>query len=344
MARKPKEDKTKEVKISAKEKALELALGAIEKAHGKGAVMVGKKGSLPGVEFRSSGCFSMDLALGGGWGKGRVVELYGPESSGKTTLALHAIAAAQKRGDVCAFIDVEHSLDPSYAAALGVNMEDLLVSQPSSGEQALQIAETLINSSAVSIVVIDSVAALLPQAEIAKEIGESVPGRQASLMSQAMRKLPRCCALTGTTLMFINQIRMKIGIMFGSPETTSGGQALKFYASQRLDVRRIGGVKEGDKLVANRTRVKIVKNKLATPFQECEFNIEYGKGIDIAGDFFDIATDIGIVDKSGAWYSYGGDRLGQGRSNAVNCLKENHKSFKEITDRVKLHFGIGVTQ
>lgn len=315
--------------------ALKLAMEAIQKAYGQGSVMQGQKDALPGVEFRTSGCISIDKILGGGWGKGRIIELYGPNSSGKTTLALHAIAAAQANGEICAFIDAEHALDPSYAVALGVNIEELIISQPDSGEQALQITETLINSGSLGIVVIDSVAALTPQAEIDKQIGDIVPGRQAALMSQAMRKLPRACAKTSCTLIFINQIRMKLGISWGSPETTSGGEALKFYTSQRLDVRRIGGIKDGDKLIANRTRAKIVKNKLAPPFRICEFDIRYGKGIDVAADVLDLAVEAGIVEKKGAWYNYGTDRIGQGRNNVLEYLKCSPDVYKEIMEKLQ---------
>lgn len=312
-------------------KALDLALATIEKNFGKGAVLRGSSGThMPGVEFRSSGCMSLDRILGGGWAKGRIVEIYGPESSGKTTLTLHAIAAAQAAGETCAFIDVEHAFDPSYAEALGVDMENLLISQPDSGEQALQIAEALIMSGAVGVVVVDSVSALLPRAEIEKEIGDATVGRQAGLMSQALRKLTGKCAKSGTTLFFINQIRMKIGVMFGNPETTSGGNALKFYASQRVDVRRIKGVKEGDEVVANTTRVKTVKNKVFPPFKQVEFDIRYGEGIDIIVDVLDLSVEAGLVEKAGAWYSYNGEKIGQGKNQARLYLKENPDTFQEL--------------
>jgi len=337
MARK----KAKETKVEDKtQKALDIALGAINKEFGSGSIMRGQDETIPGTEFITSGCISVDRILGGGWAKGRVVEIYGPESSGKTTLTLHAIAAAQARGETCAFIDMEHALDPTYADALGVNMNDLLISQPTSGEQALRIAETLIKSNAVSVVVIDSVAALLPKAEIDKEIGESAPGRQAALMSQALRKLPGDCKRSGTTLIFINQIRMKIGVMFGSPETTSGGNALKFYASQRIDIRRIGGIKDGTDFVANRTRAKCVKNKVARPFKQCEFDIKYGEGIDATADVLDLAVELDVVNKNGAWYDYQGERIGQGRNTALQYLKQAPAMYKDIEQRVRTHYGM----
>lgn len=302
-------------------KSIEQTITAIEMAQGKGAIMFGKKKPIPGVEFRSSGCIGLDDILGGGWAKGRIVEIYGPESSGKTTLALHAIAEAQKAGELVAFIDVEHAFDPEYAEALGVDLEKLVFSQPDSGEQALQIAEALCGS--VGVIVIDSVSALLPKAEIEKQIGDSTVGRQAGLMSQAMRKFAPLSSKTGTTLIFINQIRMKIGIMFGNPETTSGGNALKFYASQRVDVRRTGGVKEGERVVASKTRAKVVKNKVYVPFGVTEFEIKYGEGIDVMGDLLDRAVERGFVDKAGSWYSCNNKKLGQGKAAVVEVLKKD---------------------
>jgi recombination protein RecA len=317
-----------------REKALNLALGSIEKAYGKGSIMrLGDADAKIEVPVISSGAISLDLALGtGGYPRGRIVEIYGPESSGKTTLTLHAIAECQKKGGIAAFIDAEHALDPTYARKLGVNVDELLVSQPDHGEQALEIADTLVRSGAVDIIVIDSVAALVPRAEIEGEMGDSHVGLQARLMSQALRKLTGTVQKSNTTLFFINQIRMKIGVMFGSPETTSGGNALKFYASQRLDIRRIGTIKVGDAAVGNRCRVKVVKNKLAPPFRLCEFDILFGKGISRTGDVLDLGVEAGIIQKSGAWYSYGEERVGQGRDNARNFLEE-HPDILEAIER-----------
>jgi recombination protein RecA len=310
---------------SNREKALNLALGTIEKAYGKGAIMrLGDESARIKVPVISSGAISLDLALGvGGYPRGRIIEIYGPESSGKTTLTLHAIAECQKKGGIAAFIDAEHALDPNYARKLGVNVDELLVSQPDNGEQALEIADTLVRSGAVDMIVIDSVAALVPRAEIEGEMGDSHVGLQARLMSQALRKLTGNLQKSQTSLFFINQIRMKIGVMFGSPETTSGGNALKFYASQRLDIRRIGTIKVGDAAVGNRCRVKVVKNKLAPPFRLCEFDILFGKGISRTGDVLDLGVEAGIINKSGAWYSYGDERVGQGRDNARAFLEEH---------------------
>jgi recombination protein RecA len=325
-----------------REKALALALGTIEKNYGKGSIMRLGDAKAAEVPTVSTGSVSLDLALGiGGYARGRIVEIYGPESSGKTTLTLHAIAECQKAGGVAAFIDAEHALDPTYAKKLGVNVDELLVSQPDHGEQALEIADTLVRSGAVDIIVIDSVAALVPKAEIEGEMGDSHVGLQARLMSQALRKLTGTVQKSNCTLFFINQIRMKIGVMFGSPETTTGGNALKFYASQRLDIRRISTLKSGEEAIGNRVRVKVVKNKLAPPFKACEFDILFGQGISRSGDVLDLAVNENIVEKSGAWYSYGGDRLGQGRDNARNHLEENPSVLAEIEQKVLAKHGIG---
>ena len=327
---------------SNREKALDLALGTIEKAYGKGSIMrLGDAAARLKVPVTSSGAISLDLALGvGGYPRGRVVEIYGPESSGKTTLTLHAIAECQKNGGIAAFIDAEHALDPSYARKLGVNVDELLVSQPDHGEQALEIADTLVRSGAVDIIVIDSVAALVPRAEIEGEMGDTHVGLQARLMSQALRKLTANLQKSQATLFFINQIRMKIGVMFGSPETTSGGNALKFYASQRLDIRRIGTIKVGEVAVGNRCRVKVVKNKLAPPFRLCEFDILFGKGISRTGDVLDLGVEAGIINKSGAWYSYGEERVGQGRDNARTFLEEHPDILAAVERKLLQEHGL----
>lgn len=319
-----------------RKRALQAALGQIEKQYGKGSVM--RLGDRPAetIPVIPTGSISLDSALGvGGYPVGRVIEIYGPESSGKTTLTLEAIAGAQKQGKVCAFIDAEHALDPTYAEALGVDVDELLVSQPDTGEQALEIADMLIRSGAVGLVVIDSVAALTPKAEIEGEMGDSLPGLQARLLSQALRKITANVSRSKTTVMFINQIRMKIGVMFGSPETTTGGNALKFYSSIRLDIRRIGAVKQGDEVVGNETRVKVVKNKVAPPFKQAEFQILYGEGISFEGELIDLGAQHNIVEKSGAWYSYDGDRLGQGKENVRKFLKENPDITQAIEKKVR---------
>lgn len=322
-----------------KKKALENAMKQIEKQFGKGSIMkLGEQGIKP-IDHISTGSLSLDIALGvGGVPRGRIIEIYGPESSGKTTLALHIIANAQKEGGVAAFIDAEHSLDPAYARVLGVNIDELLLSQPDNGETALEIAETLVRSGAVDIVVIDSVAALVPQKELEGEMGESHVGLQARLMSQALRKLAGVVNKSNASIIFINQLREKVGVIFGSPETTTGGRALKFYASVRMDVRRIDTIKQDGNAVGNRTRVKIVKNKLAPPFKQAEFDIMYGTGISKEGDILDIAVDKGIVEKSGAWYSYNGERLAQGRENAKKQLVANPRLAEEIEDRIRKEY------
>ncbi|MBY0316212.1 MAG: recombinase RecA [Bdellovibrionales bacterium] len=326
-------------------KALELAVGSIEKEFGKGSIMrLGAKEMLyDDVPVIPTGALSLDLALGiGGYPRGRIIEIYGPESSGKTTLALTAIAQAQKTGGVAAFVDAEHALDVNYARKLGVNTEDLLISQPDTGEQALEITETLVRSGAIDVLVVDSVAALTPRAEIEGDMGDSHMGLQARLMSQALRKLTGAISKTNVTLIFINQIRMKIGVMFGNPETTTGGNALKFYSSVRLDVRRIGAITSGEETVGNRTAVKVVKNKMAPPFAKVEFDIMYGEGISTEGDVLDLAVKFELVEKSGAWYSYNGERIGQGRDTAKNFLKENPKIVAELRSKVIALKGISV--
>jgi len=320
-----------------KKKALSAALSQIEKQFGKGSVMrMGDESAVRDVEAISTGSLTLDIALGiGGLPRGRVVEIYGPESSGKTTLTLQVIAQAQKLGGTCAFVDAEHALDPAYAGKLGVDVDDLLVSQPDTGEQALEIADMLVRSSAVDVVVIDSVAALTPKAEIEGEMGDTHVGLQARLMSQALRKLTANIKRSNTLVIFINQIRMKIGVMFGNPETTTGGNALKFYASVRLDIRRIGAIKKGDEVVGNETRVKVVKNKVAPPFRQAEFEILYGEGISREGELIDLGVQYGLVDKAGAWYSYNGDRIGQGKDNVRTFLKENPAVAQEIEDQIR---------
>ncbi len=319
-----------------------MALGQIEKQFGKGSVMkMGEKGAMA-VETIPTGALALDLALGvGGLPRGRIVEIYGPESSGKSTLAMHVVAEAQRNGGICAYIDAEHAMDPVYARAIGVDVDELLISQPDTGEQALEIADMLIRSGALDVVVIDSVAALTPRAEIEGEMGDSHVGLQARLMSQALRKLTANLNKSNTICIFINQLREKIGVMFGSPETTPGGRALKFYASVRLDIRRIESIKDGVEVIGNRTRVKVVKNKVAPPFRQCEFDIMYGKGISREGSLLDVGVDQGIVKKSGAWFTYEGEQLGQGRENAKQFLAENPEIMMEISDRVLSAVGIG---
>jgi recombination protein RecA len=320
-----------------KSKALDAALSQIERAFGKGSIMRLGKGQQPvEIETISTGSLGLDIALGvGGLPRGRIIEIYGPESSGKTTLALHTIAEAQKKGGVCAFVDAEHALDPVYARKLGVNLDDLLISQPDTGEQALEIADTLVRSGAVDVLVIDSVAALTPKAELDGEMGEVQPGLQARLMSQALRKLTGSISRSNTMVIFINQIRMKIGVMYGSPETTTGGNALKFYASVRLDIRRTGSVKQRDEIVGNNVRVKVVKNKVAPPFREVEFDIMYGEGISKLGEIIDLGVKAGVIEKSGSWFSYGSQRIGQGRDNVREFLKANPDIASEIEKQVR---------
>ncbi len=325
-----------------KTKALDAALSQIERAFGKGSIMrLGKNQKAVEIDTVPTGSLGLDIALGvGGLPRGRVIEIYGPESSGKTTLTLHVIAEAQKKGGVCAFIDAEHALDTIYARKLGINLEDLLISQPDTGEQALEITDTLVRSGAVDVLVIDSVAALTPRAEIEGEMGDSQPGLQARLMSQALRKLTASISRSQTTVIFINQIRMKIGVMYGSPETTTGGNALKFYASVRLDIRRIGSIKDHDEVTGNQTRVKVVKNKLAPPFKQVEFDIMYGEGISKTGELIDLGVNAGVVEKSGAWFSYDSQRLGQGRENAKNFLKSNPRIAERIEQDIRENSGL----
>jgi recombination protein RecA len=324
-----------------KEKALEMALAQIDKQFGKGSIMrMGEKTTL-GIDFISTGSIALDMALGiGGLPRGRITEIYGPESSGKSTLAMHVVAEAQRNGGSCAYIDAEHAMDPIYAKAIGVDVDRLLISQPDTGEQALEICDMLVRSGALDVVVIDSVAALTPKAEIEGEMGDSHVGLQARLMSQALRKLTGSINRTNTIVIFINQLREKIGVMFGSPETTPGGRALKFYSSVRLDIRRIESIKDGTDVVGNRTRVKVVKNKVAPPFKQAEFDITYGKGISREGSLLDVGVECAVIKKSGAWYTYEGEQLGQGRENAKNFLMENPEMMMEITDKVKIKIGI----
>lgn len=332
--------KSNQAPAAEREKALGLVLNQIERNFGKGSIMRLGDASRMRVETISTGALTLDLALGGGYPKGRVVEIYGPESSGKTTLTLHAIAEVQRSGGVAAFVDAEHALDPVYAASLGVDIENLLVSQPDTGEMALEIVDQLVRSAAVDLVVVDSVAALTPRAEIEGEMGDLAVGAQARLMSQAMRKLTGSISRSNCMVIFINQIRMKIGVMFGSPETTTGGNALKFYSSVRLDIRRIGAIKDRDEIVGNATRVKVVKNKVAPPFKQVEFDIMYGEGISKTGELLDLGVKAGVVDKSGAWYSYGDERIGQGRENAKTFLKENPNIAHSIEDKIRASHGL----
>src|SRR6478672_11296559 len=325
-----------------KSKALDAALSQIERAFGKGSIMkLGKNDKSMEIDTVSTGSLGLDIALGvGGLPRGRVVEIYGPESSGKTTLALHTVAEAQKKGGICAFVDAEHALDPVYARKLGVKVDDLLISQPDTGEQALEICDTLVRSGAIDVLVVDSVAALVPRAELEGEMGDVQPGSQARLMSQALRKLTSSISKSRTMVVFINQIRMKIGVMYGSPETTSGGNALKFYASVRLDIRRIGAIKERDEVIGNQTRVKVVKNKLAPPFKQVEFDIMYGEGISKVGELIDLGVQAGVVEKSGSWFSYDGQRIGQGRENAKAHLKEHAEIGETIEHAIRGNAGL----
>jgi len=325
-----------------KTKALDAALSQIERAFGKGSIMrLGKNQKAVEIETIPTGSLGLDIALGvGGLPRGRVIEIYGPESSGKTTLTLHVIAEAQKKGGVCAFVDAEHALDPIYARKLGVNLEDLLISQPDTGEQALEITDTLVRSGAIDVLVIDSVAALTPRAEIEGEMGDALPGLQARLMSQALRKLTASISRSNTMVIFINQIRMKIGVMYGSPETTTGGNALKFYASVRLDIRRIGAIKDREEVVGNQTRVKVVKNKVAPPFKQVEFDIMYGEGVSKNGELIDLGVKAGVVEKSGAWFSFDSQRLGQGRENAKTYLKANPEAANRIEKAIRENSGL----
>ncbi len=328
--------------VMDKQKALDAALGQIERSFGKGSIMrLGQQDQAVDIETISTGSLGLDIALGiGGLPRGRIIEIYGPESSGKTTLALHVVAEAQKQGGTCAFVDAEHALDPVYARKLGVELSDLLISQPDAGEQALEIADTLVRSGAIDVLVIDSVAALVPRAELEGEMGDSHVGLHARLMSQALRKLTGSISRSRCMVIFINQIRMKIGVMFGSPETTTGGNALKFYASVRLDIRRIGAIKDKDDVVGNQTRVKVVKNKVAPPFKVVEFDIMYGEGVSKVGELLDLGVNAGIVEKSGAWFSYADQRIGQGRENAKNFLKENPDVAADIERRIRENAGL----
>ncbi len=325
-----------------KQKALDSALAQIERQFGKGSIMkLGKDNPVAEIESTSTGSLGLDIALGiGGLPKGRIIEIFGPESSGKTTLTLHVVAEEQKKGGVCAFVDAEHALDPLYARKLGVNLDELLISQPDTGEQALEIVDTLVRSGAVSLVVVDSVAALTPKSEIEGDMGDMQMGSQARLMSQAMRKLTASIGRSNCMVIFINQIRMKIGVMFGNPETTTGGNALKFYASVRLDIRRTGAVKDRDEVIGNATRVKVVKNKVAPPFRQVEFDIMYGEGISKVGELIDLGVKAGVVEKSGAWYSYGDERIGQGRENAKQFLRDNPEKATAIEDKIRASHGL----
>ncbi len=327
---------------SDKQKALDSALAQIERQFGKGSIMkLGADSPMAEIEATSTGSLGLDIALGiGGLPKGRIIEIYGPESSGKTTLTLHCIAEEQKKGGICAFVDAEHALDPQYARKLGVDLDELLISQPDTGEQALEITDTLVRSGAVNMVVVDSVAALTPKSELEGDMGDSSVGVHARLMSQAMRKLTGSIARSNCMVIFINQIRMKIGVMFGSPETTTGGNALKFYSSVRLDIRRIGSIKDKDEVVGNSTRVKVVKNKVAPPFKQVEFDIMYGEGISKMGELLDLGVKAGVVEKSGSWFSYGDERIGQGRENAKNFLRENGAVALEIEDKIRAAHGL----
>lgn len=334
---------SKEIAREEKLRALDAAISQIEKQYGKGSVMkLGDPNMNMNIETVPTGSISLDIALGlGGFPKGRIIEIYGPESSGKTTVALHAVAEVQKRGGIAGFIDAEHALDPVYAKNIGVNIDDLYISQPDSGEQALEICETMVRSGAVDIVIVDSVAALVPKAEIDGDMGDSHVGLQARLMSQALRKLTAVVSKTDCIVIFINQLREKIGIMFGNPETTTGGRALKFYSSVRLDVRRIESLKQGGEVIGNRTRVKIVKNKIAPPFKEAEFDIMFGQGISREGDILDLASDLDIIQKSGAWFAYKGEKIGQGRENAKQYLKENPAVLSEVEKLIREHYAVG---
>ncbi len=329
-------------KSADKQKALDSALAQIERQFGKGSIMkLGTEGAVQDIKASSTGSLGLDIALGiGGLPMGRIVEIYGPESSGKTTLTLHCVAEQQKAGGVCAFVDAEHALDPTYAKKLGVDLDELLISQPDTGEQALEITDTLVRSGAVNMVIVDSVAALTPKSELEGDMGDSSVGVQARLMSQAMRKLTGSISRSNCMVIFINQIRMKIGVMFGSPETTTGGNALKFYSSVRLDIRRIGALKDRDEVVGNHTRVKVVKNKVAAPFKQVEFDIMYGEGISKMGELLDLGVAAGVVDKSGSWFSYGDERIGQGRENAKGFLRENVQMALEIEDKIRAAHGL----